>query len=383
MDRQALLNAVREAWRDEMLDSLSRLVRLESPSRDKPALDALGTLLANRLRHLAGSVEVISNAQGGDHLVARLPGPADRKPALLLGHYDTVWPRGTIERLPFRVEGDRAFGPGIYDMKAGLTIISQVLEHIVSGEGVPRPIWVVFTSDEEIGSPTSRTLIEEVARQCAYVLVLEPPLADGSLKTARKGVGRFRLDVQGRAAHAGVAPQDGRSAIVELAHQVLRFQESQDSEAGTTMNVGVIQGGTTANVVPAHASAEIDVRVTTLAEAERITRVFQALSPVTADVQVSVSGEFTRPPMERSPAIAALFEQAQRIGREIGLELTEGSTGGGSDGNFTAALGVPTLDGLGARGGGAHADDEHILIDSLPERAALLAMLLFELQVDP
>ncbi len=270
-------------------------------------------------------------------------------------------------------------------MKAGLAMFSSLmLDDVFSGpeRSIPRPVWALFTSDEEIGSPTSRALIEEVALQCAYVLVLEPPMADGGLKTARKGVGRFRLDVQGKAAHAGVAPHDGRNAIVELAHQVLRVQELQEPAVGTTLNVGVIQGGTTANVVPAQASAEIDVRVTTLAEAERITRALLALSPFTVDVQVLVTGQFTRPPMERSPAIAALFEQAQRIGRGLGLELMEGSTGGGSDGNFTAALGVPTLDGLGAHGGGAHADDEHILIDSLPERAALLAALLLELQVE-
>ena len=273
---------------------------------------------------------------------------------LVLGHFDTVWPKGTLERMPFRVEDGRAFGPGIFDMKAGLAIFSSLMmAEVFSGRerSIPRPVWALFTSDEEIGSPTSRSLIEYVARECAYVLVLEPPLSDGSLKTARKGVGRFRLDVQGKASHAGVAPQDGRSAIVELAHQVLRIQDMQDPTAGTTLNVGVIQGGTTANVVPAQALAEIDVRVTSPAESERIMRAFQTLRPVTADVQVAVSGQFTRPPMERSPAIAALFEQAQRIGRGLVLELTEGSTGGGSDGNFTAALGIPTLDGLGARGG--------------------------------
>jgi glutamate carboxypeptidase len=306
----------------------------------------------------------------------------------VLGHFDTVWPRGTLERIPFLAERTsafgRAFGPGIFDMKAGLALLWGALLRLKSSpRPAPRPIWVVFTSDEEIGSPTSRGLIESLARECAYVLVLEPPLSDGSLKTARKGVGRFHLEVEGRAAHAGVAPQDGRSAIVELAHQVLGLQDWQDVAAGTTLNVGVIQGGTTPNVVPARASAEIDVRVASLAEADRITRALLSLEPVARDVHVAVSGGFIRPPMERSPAIAALFEQARRIGRELGLELTEGSTGGGSDGNFTAALGIPTLDGLGACGGGAHADDEHILIDSLPERADLLAALLLELQVEP
>ena len=218
--------------------------------------------------------------------------------------------------------------------------------------------------------------------QCAYVLVLEPPMADGRLKTARKGVGRFRLDVEGKAAHAGVAPQDGRSAILELAHQILRIQDLQDLEAGTTLNVGVIRGGTTTNVVPAKASADIDVRAATLAEADRIEQTLRSLVPATPGTRLAVSGGFNRPPMERTPVIGALFDQARAIARKIDLELTEGPTGGGSDGNFTAALGVPTLDGLGVRGGGAHADDEHILIDSLSERAALLAALLLELQVE-
>ncbi len=335
------------------------------------------------MRSLGISVEVFPKGQGGDHLLARFPGPAGRRPALVLGHYDTVWPMGTLKRLPFRVDGDRAFGPGIYDMKAGLAILLYVLEKVVSLTTIPRPIWALITSDEEIGSPTSRRLIEEAARQCAYVLVLEPPLADGGLKTARKGVGRFQIAIEGKAAHAGVAPEHGRSAIVELAHQILRIQDLQDPAAGTTLNVGVIRGGTTPNVVPATASAEIDARVASQAEADRITRAIHSLIPVTPGIDmILVSGGFNRPPMERSPAIAALFEQARRIGRELGLELSEGSTGGGSDGNFTAALGVPTLDGLGVRGGGAHADDEHILIDSLPERAALLAALLLELQVE-
>ncbi len=340
---------------------------VESPSRDKQALDRLGARIVELLRSAGGSVEVVPNDRGGDHLLARFPGPAGRRPALVLGHFDTVWPSGTLEKMPFRAEHGRAFGPGIYDMKAGLAIFLRCMENSHSAPA-PRPVWALFTSDEEIGSPTSRGLIEDLARQCAYVLVLEPPLADGSLKTARKGVGRFRLDVEGKAAHAGVAPQEGRSAIVELAHQVVRIQELQDLDAGTTLNVGVIQGGTTTNVVPAEASADIDVRVATLAEAERVERPSARSSRSRAGTRLAVSGGFNRPPMERSPAIAALFEQARQIGRSIGLELTEGSTGGGSDGNFTAALGIPTLDGLGARGGGAHADDEHILIDSLPER---------------
>jgi len=370
--------------RESMLVLLEELVSLESPSRDKAALDRLGSHIAEILRNLGGSVEVVANDRGGDHVLARFHGPAARRPALVLGHFDTVWPLGTLENMPFRVDDGRAYGPGAYDMKAGLTIFLRLMASpfIDPGRSVPRPIWALFTSDEEIGSPTSRGLIEDLARQSAYVLVLEPPLADGRLKTARKGVGRFRLEVEGKAAHAGVSPREGRSAIVELAHQVLQIQELQDVEAGTTLNVGVIRGGTTTNVVPAEASADIDVRATTLAEADRIERALRSLESATPGTRLAVSGGFNRPPMERSPAIAALFEQARGIARTLGLELNEGSTGGGSDGNFTAALGVPTLDGLGVRGGGAHAADEHILIDSLTERAALLAALLLELQVD-
>jgi glutamate carboxypeptidase len=365
----------------EILGVLEELVSHESPSRDKESLDRLGRRIAALLRSAGGSVELVPNDRGGDHVLARFPGPAATRPVLVLGHFDTVWPLGTLARMPFRLEDGRAYGPGVYDMKAGLAIFLRGMERSLYAP-LPRPVWALFTSDEEIGSPTSRGLIEELARQCAYVLVLEPPLADGSLKTARKGVGRFRLDVEGKAAHAGVAPREGRSAIVELAHQIIGIQELQDPGAGTTLNVGVIQGGTTTNVVPASASADIDVRVATLAEAGRIEVALRAITPITEGTRLSVTGGFNRPPMERSPAVASLFEQARRIGASNGLELTEGSTGGGSDGNFTAALGVPTLDGLGVRGGGAHADDEHILVESLGERTRLLAALLIELKVE-
>jgi glutamate carboxypeptidase len=368
----------------QIVDLLAELVRLESPSRDKPALDAMATLLAGHLRHLGASVEIVPNALGGDHVLGRLPHKGDLRPALVLGHFDTVWPLGTLDRMPFRVENGRAVGPGVFDMKASLAILLEVIKQLRKNwEFVPRPIWVILTSDEEIGSPTSRALIERLALECAYVLVLEPALANGGLKTARKGVGRFQVEVEGKAAHAGVAPENGRNAIVELAHQILKIQTLQDPAAGTTINAGVIRGGTTANVVPAHASAEIDVRVASQAEESRIASALHSLVPGMEGIQLKTTGSFNRPPMERTAAIAALFEQARQIGRRSGLELTEGSTGGGSDGNFTAALGVPTLDGLGARGGGAHADDEHVLVDSLTERAGLLYGLLRFLKPEP
>ncbi len=384
MTDQDARRMAREIRQKGVLASLEFLVRMESPSRDKPALDALGTYLGDILRGMRGTVEVVPNGHGGDHLLARFPGQSDRRPALVLGHFDTVWPKGTIKRLPFRIEPDgRAYGPGIFDMKAGIAALLWALPIVLNSPGSdPRPIWILLTSDEEIGSPTSRGLIEDLARQCVYVLVLEPPLAGGGLKTARKGVGRFQLEIEGRAAHAGAAPDQGRSAIIELAHQIFAIQKLEDPAAGTTINVGTVAGGTTANVVPASASAEIDVRVLSAGEAARIEGALTALAPVTPDVRIAVSGGFTRPPMERTAAIAKLFEQAQRIGRNLGIELTEGSTGGGSDGNFTAALGIPTLDGLGVRGGGGHADDEHILIQSITPCVELLAALLLQLEVD-
>jgi glutamate carboxypeptidase len=367
-----------------MLSRLAELVRHESPSRDKAALDALARSLAGRLGTLGAEVRLVANPEGGDHVRAcwAAPGPnAAEAPALVLGHFDTVWPRGTLEARPFRVEDGRAFGPGIFDMKAGLVLLEFAVAAIwARGIATPRPIVVLWTSDEEIGSPRSRALIEAEARRAAYVLVLEPPLPGGHLKTARKGVGRFRLVVEGRPAHAGIEPEKGISAVVELAHQILRLQALNDPGAGTTVNVGVVQGGSVANVVPAEATAALDVRVATQGEARRVEEAMRGVSPVLAGARVHIEGGFNRPPMERSPRGAALFARLRDIGRTLGLDLDEGATGGGSDGNFTAALGVPTLDGLGAPGAGAHAEDEHVLVASLPERAALLASALLELE---
>lgn len=365
---------------DDYLAELTALVEHESPSRDKAALDHLAGRIAARWTGLGGRVEIVRNHAGGDHVVGRFPGTADRRPALVVGHFDTVWPVGTLARMPIRRDGDRLHGPGVYDMKTSLVLIHAMLESLAAlGLSLRRPLTVLFTSDEEIGSPTSRALIESLARESAHVLVLEPPLADGSLKTARKGVGRFSVSVEGKSAHAGIAPEQGASAIVELAHQILRIQGLNDPTAGTTLNVGLIEGGTTLNVVADRASAEIDVRAVTIAAAEAVERALRSLEPVTPGTRVVIAGGINRPPMERTPAVAALFDRARALGRELGMELTEGATGGGSDGNFTAAVGAPTLDGLGARGGGAHADDEHIVIDSIPERAALLAALVLEL----
>jgi glutamate carboxypeptidase len=366
--------------RGAMLEAIGSLVAHESPSGDKPALDALADKIAARFAALGARVGRIPNEAGGDHLHILFGPTVAAAPALVLGHFDTVWPVGMLARMPFRADGARASGPGIYDMKANLVLVEFALRALSERElSLPRPVELLLTSDEEVGSPTSRRWIEEMAGRAAYVLVPEPPLADGSLKTARKGVGRFTLDVTGRAAHAGVEPEKGVNAVVELAHQILAVQALANPAVGTTVNVGLILGGTTPNVVPASAKAVVDVRVATLGEARRIESAMAALATVVPGSVLAVSGGFNRPPMERTPAIAALFERARAIARGVGLELTEGATGGGSDGNFTAALGIPTLDGLGVPGGGAHADDEHILVDALVPRAALLAALLLEL----
>ncbi len=379
MNAHAIRTFVEERL-ESYLAELTALVGHESPSRDKARLDALAATIAARWGGLGGRVEVVDNPMGGNHVVGRFRGASDERPSLVIGHFDTVWPVGTLTRMPIRREDDRLYGPGVYDMKTSLILVSAMLEAIEAlALSLKRPLTVLFTSDEEIGSPTSRTLIETLARESAYAFILEPPLADGSLKTARKGVGRFSLSVEGKAAHAGVAPELGASAIVELAHQILRIQTFNNPSIGTTVNVGLIQGGTTSNVVAAHASAEIDVRAVTLAGADAVERSLLSLEPITPGTRVTVDGGLNRPPLERSPAIVALFDEARRLGRGLGLELTEGSTGGGSDGNFTAAIGTPTLDGLGTHGAGAHADDEHILIDSIAERTALLAGLILEL----
>lgn len=382
MPGPALLDFLKQR-QGEMLASLAEIVERESPSRDKEALDALAQVLAERFLAIHASVERLPNPSGGDHLriTFRFDGAvADAPPALVLGHFDTVWPKGTLTEMPFRVDDDKAYGPGTYDMKASLVILEYAINAIRSlNLTPPRAIVALLTSDEEIGSPTSRAWIEAEARNSAYALVLEGPLANGQLKTGRKGVGGYTIAVEGKAAHAGVEPRAGVNAIVELAHQVLKVQEIVDWDRGTTINVGLVRGGSTTNVVPATAEAKVDVRVSTLAEADRVDRAIRSLQPVLPGARLNIDGRLNRPPMERTPAIADLFSKAREIGKTLGLDLEEGSTGGGSDGNFTAAVGLPTLDGLGPLGGGAHAAHEHIRIESMPERAALLAALLMGL----
>jgi glutamate carboxypeptidase len=358
------------------LDRLRGLVAAESPSGDPEAIARIAGLLADAFREAGGEVEQRPVPGLGVHLIARFGGrAATERPVLVLGHMDTVHPLGTIAERPFRVEDGRAWGPGSYDMKAGLAVAAEALLRLRDGGGPRRPVTLLVTCDEEIGSGTSRELIEQLALESSHVLVPEPPLAGGGAKTSRKGVGVYELDIRGVAAHAGIEPEKGVSAIAELAHQTLRVLALARPEAGSTLNIGRITGGTAGNVVAEHAWAEIDVRFATMTEAERLDAALRALEPVLA-CRIEVSGGVNRPPLERSEGVVGLFTLAARLAEQLGFELTEGGTGGGSDGSFTAAVGVPTLDGLGVDGAGAHADNEHILVEDVPRRVALMQALL-------
>ncbi|GIW88786.1 MAG: peptidase M20 [Isosphaeraceae bacterium] len=367
-----------EPRRDAWLDALLALVEHESPSRHKPALDSLADLLSARFAAAGAQVQRLPNPDGGDHLRATWTAPShpDAKPILVLTHYDTVWPLGTLQTMPAQIRDGRATGPGIYDMKASL-ILAEAALSALQAASVPlaRPVVLLATSDEEIGSPTSRSLIEAEARQAHCTLVLEAPLANRALKTARKGVACYRLDVYGQAAHSGVEPDKGASAILELARQILAIQSLARPDLGTTINIGLIAGGSAVNVVPAEAHAEINVRISTLAEFDRLDADLRRLQVVDPRTRIQLTGQLNRPPMERTPATVALFHRTRDLARLLGLELGEGATGGASDGNFASAVGCPTLDGLGCDGDGAHATHEHIQIDALAPRAALLGLL--------
>ena len=367
--------------REALLHTLRTLVEHETPTDDKAAIDRAQEYLSGEFDALGADIRVIPQAGAGNHLRAEFFGDGAMPQLTVLTHVDTVHPAGTLASMPFHAEGRLAHGPGVFDMKSGIVIGLYAVKALQALNMVPRrKIVYLVTSDEEIGSPSSRALIEAEARCSDTVLVLEPGAGPhGALKTWRKGVGHYSLTVTGRASHAGADPERGRSAIVEMAHQVLRLHALNDSKAGTTINVGVMSGGTRPNVVPAESRAEIDVRVMSVAEAQRIEGIMQSLEPVTPDTVLQVSSGLNRPPMERSPHGMARFEVAKGLAAQIGYELTETGTGGGSDGNFTAALGVPTLDGLGAVGNGAHSPNEFVLISMLPKRAAVLAGLLMEL----
>lgn len=362
---------------EAMVGTLEELVSLDSPSDERDAVNRVAAFMGDALRGEGAHVERVPQIAWGDHVHATW-GDGDRQ-VLLLGHMDTVWPLGETQERPFTVEGARAVGPGVFDMKAGLVIGLYALKALRALDFAPTHRLVfLLNSDEEWGSPTSRHLIEEEGRRSDAVLVLEPS-REGALVTWRKGVGRFEIEVQGVASHAGAAHERGVSAVQELAHQILALESMTDYGRGTTVNVGVVQGGSKVNVRPAYAWAEIDVRVTTAHEGRRMEEAIRALRPASRSATLVISGGMNRPPWEMTTQGEALFDRAQRVGAELGLDLWPAGTGGGSDGNFTAALGVPTLDGLGVVGDDAHALTEWADLESLPRRAALLAELLVDL----
>jgi glutamate carboxypeptidase len=363
------------AERPWLLDTIRSLARLESPTDDKAAVDRCGAEIAARLTTIGGRVSKLPRTDRGDHLLAEFG--CGTSQILLLGHFDTVWPVGQIERMPLEIRDGRLHGPGVFDMKTGIALGMLATRALLeTGAALSKRIVMLWTTDEEVGSQTSRAAIEDEARRSDAVLVLEPSLPGGMLKTSRKGVGSYELVVRGVAAHAGVDPEKGASAVQELAHQILRINALQDLARGTSINVTQIRGGARTNVIPDEARAVVDVRATTSAGMDEVSSRFASLQPLDARTSLDVRGGFDRPPLERTAAVERLYIQARAIAREIGHDLSEGSTGGGSDGNFTAALGVPTLDGLGAIGDGAHALHEHVEVDALPDRAGLIAALL-------
>ncbi len=375
----ALLNYF--VQRQEKIIQLTReLVEQETTSREETRLNAIAHFVAERLQPYASEVQLSPSPGYGTHLCARFNfgHQSDAPQVLLVGHLDTVWPVGTLERLPFRItEKGKAHGPGIFDMKAGIAVAMQALEAIATQElQTKHPVTLLLTCDEEIGSKTSRALVEAEARRSVAALILEPPIPGGRVKTGRKGIGGFMLKVTGRAAHAGLDPGQGVNAIVELAHQTLHLAALNNYEQGITVNVGVANGGTTSNVVPAEASAKIDFRFWKDEDGAEVEAIIRHLQPVLEGAKLELMGGINRPPMERSEKNLALYEIAKRCAAEIDIDLQEGVVGGGSDGNFIAALGVPTLDGLGVDGAGAHAEHEHIILSDIPQRAALLTRLI-------
>lgn len=363
-----------------LLRLLQTLVELESPTDDKAALDRCLDFTAQAAARLGATIRRYRRRDAGDILEARFSsGPVRRgeKPILLLGHFDTVWPLGTLTQMPFRIDKGRAWGPGVLDMKAGVAMALTALD-LLRAEGLPhRPVILLLTGDEETGSSASRELLEKTALRCEAVYVLEPAQGpDGAYKTARKGIANYRVHVTGVPAHSGVNFDQGHSAIAELARQVATIEACTDLKRGVTVNVGTIHGGTRSNVIPAEAWAEVDVRVPRASDYARIDRRIKALRVHDKACVLKVEGALNRPPMERTRAGVALYRQAAAIAAQLGFDLAEASTGGGSDGNFTSALGIPTLDGMGAVGEGAHARNESVVLKHLAARTALLAAML-------
>jgi glutamate carboxypeptidase len=367
--------------RDEIVSTTRELVEIESPSDNKAAADRVAELIADKFSQLGGEIRFHRAKDFGSHLQVNFGGKS-AKPVLLLGHYDTVYPLGTLATMPCRIVGDKLTGPGVLDMKSGIALMLHAIAALQEwGQeqdgGVARPINVLLVSDEEVGSDSSRRITEALAKRAAAVFVLEPSFGrHGAVKTARKGVGDYLVKVTGKSSHAGLDFQKGVNAILELARQIEKISGFTDLKKGLTVNVGVVSGGSRTNVVPAAAEARVDVRIARIKDAAAIDKRMRSLRAFNRKCKIEITGGINRPPMERTAGVAALYAQAKAIADELGWKLTEAAVGGGSDGNFTAGLGIPTLDGLGGVGDGAHASHEHILISELPRRAALLARLI-------
>ena len=365
--------------RSRVTDRIRQLVEIESPSDDKRSVDRCAEAVADLASQLKAKVRRHRQRDFGDVLELRFePGRKKKEaPVMLLGHLDTVWPLGTLPAMPFRIAQGRAWGPGVLDMKAGVVMGLTAIEALRATATLDRPVVFLLNGDEEVGSTVSRPITEKLARGCAAVFVLEPAQGlEGEYKTARKGVGDYTLRVEGVAAHAGVDFEKGHSAVHELAWQLEKVRGFTELERGLTVNAGVIRGGTRTNVIAAEAEAEIDVRIARSKDAARVDRKFHSLRVRDRRCVLQVEGGMNRPPMERSRATVALFRRAATLAAEMGFSLAEAATGGGSDGNFTAALGVPTLDGMGAVGEGAHASHESVLLNQLLPRTALLAEMI-------
>ena len=376
--------AYAQSHQSQIIDFIRELVECESPSDDPAAVNRFVDLFAAKVADIA-TVKAINGGQNplgmpfGKHMRVefKLPGRKKDGQILGLGHSDTVYPMGTLKSTPFRADDKALWGPGVIDMKGGLAFFVFAMRALRELDlPVSRRVVLQINSDEEVGSESSRPLTEDIARKSAAVLVLEPGTgAEGKLKTARKGVGDYTVLVRGKAAHAGVDFTAGASAIAELAHQIGVITTFTDLAKGTTVNPGVISGGTRTNVIADLATVEVDIRIAKLSEAPKLDRKFKALKPVDKRCSIEITGGLNRPPMERSKGVAALFEKARVLGRDIGVNVEESATGGGSDGNFTAAIGIPTLDGVGAVGLGAHTPHEHLFVNRIADRTALLAKL--------
>ncbi len=367
-----------KSHQSDMVDLLTTLVNYETPTLDKAAVDKLGAFMEGQFRTLGASITRYPQEKVGDFLLAKWNENAPGKPIMFLIHIDTVWPIGTLAERPVRIDEDgKLYGPGAIDMKGGITVVLWALRGLISRKEMPkRPVWVLMTSDEEVGSVYSEPIIKEVAAQVGLVLVMEPATKEEALKTWRKGVGSYTVTVEGRPSHAGNAPEQGINAVIELAQQALKLNELNDLKNGTSVSVTVFHGGSATNVIPAKASAEVDVRTLSARKWDEIGEQIMALTPFIPGAKVTVTPGHVRGPMEHNDLMKKTYAQCKAIGERYGLTVREDGSGGGSDGNFTAMMGIPTLDGLGPQGDGLHALHEQVVVASLPRRSTLLAAML-------